>query len=399
MPLLVLDSEGWLVEDSDGNYLVNPNLPEGVDYDLASDTLTLTNYKADFAGTDDANCYLLLGTSTKIVLNGENTFSGMTVSWGGGIRCNGELRISGSGSLTMDFSKTPGSMHGIEAKNIIVDDATLNIVGGDNPKQGAFYGMTMVEPWSYCYKFKNARDYFHVVINNAKVNISNTCSNDYEVEGYGLVDVMNIGIDSQDSDLVISNSEVNIAMTGGITWGIGSGLEKYDSFYGGKFSVDDKSHVTVKLLDTCTKYKELGYVWSLYCAEEDVRSPYIYVANPDGTRKLADNAALHKHVGYEKRNECTDTYLELSPKKIDDTSAVMPVVEPDNPEPVLVKGDVTGDGEVAMNDILKINSYLLKRIQLSDAELAAADVTGDGAVAMNDILKINSYLLKRISSL
>ena len=67
--------------------------------------------------------------------------------------------------------------------------------------------------------------------------------------------------------------------------------------------------------------------------------------------------------------------------------------------PAAIAGDVTGDGVVAMNDILKINSYLLKRIQLTDAELAAADVTGDGYVAMNDILKINSYLLKRIQTL
>ena len=68
-------------------------------------------------------------------------------------------------------------------------------------------------------------------------------------------------------------------------------------------------------------------------------------------------------------------------------------------DPAIIPGDVTGDGVVAMNDILKINSYLLKRIQLTDAELAAADVTGDGYVAMNDILKINSYLLKRIQTL
>ena len=69
------------------------------------------------------------------------------------------------------------------------------------------------------------------------------------------------------------------------------------------------------------------------------------------------------------------------------------------PTPTIVRGDVTGDGQVAMNDILKVNSYLLGRIQLTDAELAAADVTGDGQVAMNDILKINSFLLGRIETL
>ena len=65
----------------------------------------------------------------------------------------------------------------------------------------------------------------------------------------------------------------------------------------------------------------------------------------------------------------------------------------------VIPGDVTCDGYVAMNDIMKVNSYLLKRTKLTDKEFFAADVTRDGVVAMNDILKINSYLLKRIDSL
>ncbi len=61
---------------------------------------------------------------------------------------------------------------------------------------------------------------------------------------------------------------------------------------------------------------------------------------------------------------------------------------------VVVLGDVTGDGYVKMNDVMKISSYIVESSGLSDVyRLLAADVTGDGYVKMNDVMKISSYIV------
>ena len=57
-----------------------------------------------------------------------------------------------------------------------------------------------------------------------------------------------------------------------------------------------------------------------------------------------------------------------------------------------VKGDLTGDGNVAMGDVVKIARAVGGYITLTPEEQALADVTGDGKVAMGDVVKIARYV-------
>lgn len=60
---------------------------------------------------------------------------------------------------------------------------------------------------------------------------------------------------------------------------------------------------------------------------------------------------------------------------------------------IVLMGDVTGDGLIKMNDVMKIASQLVNGDTLRDEYLVAGDVTGDGKVKMNDVMKIASGLV------
>ena len=62
---------------------------------------------------------------------------------------------------------------------------------------------------------------------------------------------------------------------------------------------------------------------------------------------------------------------------------------------IAVLGDVNGDGKVKSTDYMRIKNYILKKSELSDAEMAAADVNEDGKVKSTDYMRIKNYILKK----
>jgi len=62
--------------------------------------------------------------------------------------------------------------------------------------------------------------------------------------------------------------------------------------------------------------------------------------------------------------------------------------------PLLLRGDVNGDGALSVVDLLKIQQHLLHVRSLTDHWLHAADVSKDGAVSIVDLLKTQQHLLK-----
>ncbi|MBQ7104900.1 MAG: hypothetical protein IJN90_03505 [Bacilli bacterium] len=61
---------------------------------------------------------------------------------------------------------------------------------------------------------------------------------------------------------------------------------------------------------------------------------------------------------------------------------------------IVVKGDVTNDGYVKMNDVMKISEYIVEEKGLNDTEKYAADVTNDAKIKMNDVMKISEYIVE-----
>lgn len=66
---------------------------------------------------------------------------------------------------------------------------------------------------------------------------------------------------------------------------------------------------------------------------------------------------------------------------------------------LIVAGDVTGDGDVGEDDVVKVARAVEGTLTLTPEEEAVADVTLDGIVAMGDVVKIARYVDGSISDL
>ena len=62
---------------------------------------------------------------------------------------------------------------------------------------------------------------------------------------------------------------------------------------------------------------------------------------------------------------------------------------------IILNGDVTGDGLIKVNDVMKISKYTVEGTGLEKFYcMKAADVTGDGLIKVNDVMKISKYTVE-----
>ncbi len=59
-------------------------------------------------------------------------------------------------------------------------------------------------------------------------------------------------------------------------------------------------------------------------------------------------------------------------------------------------GDVSGDGEVDIMDVITLNKFLLGSASLDDSERACADVDQNGVIDETDSLNILKYVVELI---
>ena len=60
----------------------------------------------------------------------------------------------------------------------------------------------------------------------------------------------------------------------------------------------------------------------------------------------------------------------------------------------IVSGDITGDGLIKMNDILKLASYIIDNSVMTEFYyIKAGDFTNDSDIKMNDVMKLATYAL------
>ena len=60
---------------------------------------------------------------------------------------------------------------------------------------------------------------------------------------------------------------------------------------------------------------------------------------------------------------------------------------------IVVTGDVNGDGNITITDMLAVKSHLLKKSTLSGASAKAADTSGDKAISITDFIQIKAHIL------
>ena len=57
-------------------------------------------------------------------------------------------------------------------------------------------------------------------------------------------------------------------------------------------------------------------------------------------------------------------------------------------------GDVSGDGEVAVNDVIYVLKYIVGNAELTEEQIALADLSGDGNLTVLDAVLIQSLILE-----
>ena len=60
---------------------------------------------------------------------------------------------------------------------------------------------------------------------------------------------------------------------------------------------------------------------------------------------------------------------------------------------VVVTGDINGDGNITLSDMLMIKSHILGKTTLSGAAALAADTNDDKALSITDFLQIKAHIL------
>ena len=61
--------------------------------------------------------------------------------------------------------------------------------------------------------------------------------------------------------------------------------------------------------------------------------------------------------------------------------------------PALLRGDVSGDGAIMINDLIRLRNHILGTEPLTDEALLRADADGDGTVLINDLIKLRNHIL------
>ena len=111
---------------------------------------------------------------------------------------------------------------------------------------------------------------------------------------------------------------------------------------------------------------------------------------------INQNAAEEDGVVYFENvypKEMRDSKIMVSGTGLGGLQTVAEIEIKGEPVPVIVKGDVTGDGKVVSADAMLLLQYVAGLVEnFSDAQVAAGDVTGDGKVVSADAMLLLQYV-------
>ena len=65
---------------------------------------------------------------------------------------------------------------------------------------------------------------------------------------------------------------------------------------------------------------------------------------------------------------------------------------------IIVRGDLTGDGQINNTDYVKLKNYILKKTTFNEIEMKAGDLTQSNTIVTTDYVKMKNYILKKINS-
>ncbi|MGN1337145.1 MAG: cadherin-like beta sandwich domain-containing protein [Candidatus Coprovivens sp.] len=133
-------------------------------------------------------------------------------------------------------------------------------------------------------------------------------------------------------------------------------------------------------------------------AEEDKTLEYIIDLEPNTTLQLflskIKNEETMIHVYNLDGNEITET------TKVGTGFVVKYIYEGVvlDELTIIVRGDLTGDGQINNTDYVKLKNYILKKTTFNEIEMKAGDLTQSNTIVTTDYVKMKNYILKKITS-
>ena len=124
-------------------------------------------------------------------------------------------------------------------------------------------------------------------------------------------------------------------------------------------------------------------------AQSEVYVYEIKLNVPDGVKENVDytlTVGANPAVGYDDNGTVSTKYRHT-----------VTVVNPQVKYSTLQLGDVDGDGEVTMSDVLMVYNFAMGDLNPSAEQILAADVDGDEEITMSDVLLIYNYSMGDIS--
>ena len=207
----------------------------------------------------------------------------------------------------------------------------------------------------------------------------------------GTNDVVNVTLDLETNNVV--KEKINMTVTdkndnfiddvevtyqlGNSNELIGANLKFSNGLKNGIYYINiyyDNNFITT--LDFIVKF---GMYSDVYEIDDDEQTIYVYSS-------VELNAFLSNLEGYRGKvlkdgTEVTSGYIGTG-MMIDDYI-------------IILRGDVTGDGLVKVNDVMKISKYTVEGTGLENrCFMKAADVTNDSLVKVNDVMKISKYTVE-----
>lgn len=247
------------------------SMPNGLDFDAETNTLTLTDFSCE--GSME-----ITGGTINLVLVGDNTISTGedTAEWIGIKSSN--LVLQGEGTLNIFSKATKG--YGILTEGFKMLSGTLNIEA-DN--ETSFYGISKYPSYQ-----KASSDY---EILGGKITITSA-----DVSNF------NVGIDAQNSNLIMKHADIEVSIGKGYGYGVVTGLKESSAKYHGGVITIDQADIRC--------FVQKG--WSMYFFEmqNSSDSKYYVGAESDKTEAAFEEIFISNPY-YCNRYECEVQYLSI----------------------------------------------------------------------------------------
>ena len=186
----------------------------------------------------------------------------------------------------------------------------------------------------------------------------NSCAHSYSIKNGIRYEIIGALIDTYHGVVITADDDVlegDIALL----------VDKLTSF--------DNTKLTIKLLKENNIYQPNGTV-TVYIPIPNgysIENSKVYRIEENGTKTLLETTFENGYLGF--KTDCLSSYVVTEKNLVQ-------------------KGDVNGDEDINIFDIMEIRDYIFGEKELTKGALEAADVNSDGEINIFDIMEIRDYI-------